>query len=50
VSLFDALHAVEFDEFDRFLIVRFNGFEKGVTECLVCSTPVKASGQVEDWL
>lgn len=49
-SLFDAIQQIDFDEFDRFLIVRFKGFEKGVVEILKCSTPVKATGNVEDWL
>jgi len=49
-SLFDAIQQIDFDEFDRFLIVRFKGFEKGVVEIMKCSTSVKATGNVEDWL
>jgi dynein heavy chain len=30
--------------------VRFKGFEKGVVEIMKLSTPVKATGNVEDWL
>lgn len=49
-NLFDAITSVDFDEFDKTLIIRFNGLEKGILEPMNCTTPVKAQGNVEDWL
>lgn len=49
-NLFDAIERVQFDKIDRKLITHMIGTSSGLEEVIELIEPVKAEGNIEDWL